>query len=67
MSAQTPLQLILTGANGTLGIPLVRSLLQQDMQIFTTDAFLGNGVDARIQTVENPKTENDQRDDDNDG
>ncbi|WP_448195450.1 SDR family oxidoreductase [Pseudomonas aeruginosa] len=32
MSAQTPLQLILTGANGTLGIPLVRSLLQQRPQ-----------------------------------
>lgn len=33
MSAQTPLQLILTGANGTLGIPLVRSLLQQSLQL----------------------------------
>lgn len=32
MSAHTPLQLILTGASGTLGIPLVRALLEQDSQ-----------------------------------
>ncbi|MFW3165004.1 SDR family oxidoreductase [Pseudomonas syringae pv. syringae] len=33
MSARPPLQLILTGANGTLGIPLVHSLLQQSPQL----------------------------------
>ncbi|RMV71087.1 hypothetical protein ALP05_200164 [Pseudomonas caricapapayae] len=33
MSVQTPPQLVLTGANGTLGIPLVRSLLQQSPEL----------------------------------
>ncbi|RMN40598.1 hypothetical protein ALQ60_05470 [Pseudomonas syringae pv. papulans] len=37
------------------------------LQVLTANALLRDRVDACIQTVENPKTENDQRDDDNDG
>ncbi len=37
------------------------------LQVLTANALLRDRVDACIQAVENPKTENDQRDDDNDG
>ncbi len=37
------------------------------LQVLTANALLRDGVDACIQAVENPQTENDQRDNDNDG
>ncbi|RMU58122.1 hypothetical protein ALP29_201201 [Pseudomonas syringae pv. avii] len=38
-----------------------------DVQVLSTDALLGDGVDARVQAVEHPQPQDDERNDDDDG
>ncbi|GBH21363.1 Intein/homing endonuclease [Pseudomonas syringae pv. actinidiae] len=40
---------------------------RNDVQVLSTDALLGDGVDARVEAVEHPQPQDDERNDNDDG